>query len=845
MATEQDDRILKIDIEKEMKQSYIDYSMSVIVARALPDVRDGFKPVHRRVLFGMNELGNTSNKPYKKSARIVGEVLGKYHPHGDSSVYFAMVRMGQDWSLRYPLVDGQGNYGSIDGDSPAAMRYTEARLSRIAEEMLRDIDKETVDFQKNFDDTLDEPVVLPTRIPNLLVNGASGIAVGMATNMPPHNLTETINAIIAFIDNRDITIEELMQYIKAPDFPTGGYIYGYNGVKEAYETGRGRIVIRAKAEIETEGNREKIIVSEIPYGVNKADLIKSIAELVVDKRIDGISNVNDESDRSGMRIVVDIKKDANSSVVLNKLYKLTALQSSFSVNNIALLKGRPVTLNLKQLIEEFYNHRHEVVIRRTRYELRKAEERAHILEGLIIACDHIDEIVQIIKTSQTPEVARTRLMERFSLSEIQASAIVDMRLRQITGLMQDKLHEEYDALMRQIDFFHKILSEDAVCVQVIKDELIEIRDKYGDERKTQIIYSSEEFNAEDFYADDEMIITISHLGYIKRTPLSEFRAQNRGGVGAKGSDTRDEDFIEYIYPASMHNYMLFFTQKGKCFWLKVYEIPEGAKNSKGRAIQNLLNIDADDKVNAFIRVKKLQDPEYNLTHNLIFCTKKGVIKKTRLEAYSRPRTNGVNAITIREDDQVIQVRLTTGNSEIIMANREGRAIRFHETTVREMGRTATGVKGMTLDENVNDEVVGMICVNDPETETIMVVSEQGYGKRSEIEDYRITNRGGKGVKTLNITPKTGKLVAIKNVTDENDLVIINKSGITLRIKVADIRVMGRATQGVRLINLEKRNDEIASVCKVASDTTDEMPESVETPVNEIGDTTPESENEIQ
>ena len=845
MATEQDDRILKIDIEKEMKQSYIDYSMSVIVARALPDVRDGFKPVHRRVLFGMNELGNTSNKPYKKSARIVGEVLGKYHPHGDSSVYFAMVRMGQDWSLRYPLVDGQGNYGSIDGDSPAAMRYTEARLSRIAEEMLRDIDKETVDFQKNFDDTLDEPVVLPTRIPNLLVNGASGIAVGMATNMPPHNLTETINAIIAFIDNRDITIEELMQHIKAPDFPTGGYIYGYNGVKEAYETGRGRIVIRAKAEIETEGNREKIIISEIPYGVNKADLIKSIAELVVDKRIDGISNVNDESDRSGMRIVVDIKKDANSSVVLNKLYKLTALQSSFSANNIALLKGRPVTLNLKQLIEEFYNHRHEVVIRRTRYELRKAEERAHILEGLIIACDHIDEIVQIIKTSQTPEVARTRLMERFSLSEIQASAIVDMRLRQITGLMQDKLHEEYDALMRQIDFFHKILSEDAVCVQVIKDELIEIRDKYGDERKTQIIYSSEEFNAEDFYADDEMIITISHLGYIKRTPLSEFRAQNRGGVGAKGSDTRDEDFIEYIYPASMHNYMLFFTQKGKCFWLKVYEIPEGAKNSKGRAIQNLLNIDADDKVNAFIRVKKLQDPEYNLTHNLIFCTKKGVIKKTRLEAYSRPRTNGVNAITIREDDQVIQVRLTTGNSEIIMANREGRAIRFHETTVREMGRTATGVKGMTLDENVNDEVVGMICVNDPETETIMVVSEQGYGKRSEIEDYRITNRGGKGVKTLNITPKTGKLVAIKNVTDENDLVIINKSGITLRIKVADIRVMGRATQGVRLINLEKRNDEIASVCKVASDTTDEMPESADTPINEIGDTTPESENEIQ
>ena len=839
MATEQDDRILKIDIEKEMKQSYIDYSMSVIVARALPDVRDGFKPVHRRVLFGMNELGNTSNKPYKKSARIVGEVLGKYHPHGDSSVYFAMVRMGQDWSLRYPLVDGQGNYGSIDGDSPAAMRYTEARLSRIAEEMLRDIDKETVDFQKNFDDTLDEPVVLPTRIPNLLINGASGIAVGMATNMPPHNLTETINAIIAFIDNRDITIEGLMQYIKAPDFPTGGYIYGYNGVKEAYETGRGRIVIRAKAEIETEGNREKIIVSEIPYGVNKADLIKNIAELVEEKRIDGISNVNDESDRAGMRIVVDVKKDANSNVVLNKLYKLTALQSSFSVNNIALLKGRPATLNLKQLIEEFFNHRHDVVIRRTRYDLRKAEERAHILEGLIIACDHIDEIVQIIKASTTPDEARTRLMERFSLSEIQASAIVDMRLRQITGLMQDKLHEEYDALMRQIDFFHQILSDESVCVQVIKDELIEIRDKYGDERKTQIIYSSEEFNAEDFYADDEMIITISHLGYIKRTPLSEFRAQNRGGVGAKGSNTREEDFIEYIYPASMHNYMLFFTQKGKCFWLKVYEIPEGAKNAKGRAIQNLLNIDADDKVNAFIRVKRLQDPEYNQTHNLIFCTKKGIIKKTRLEAYSRPRANGVNAITIREDDQVIQVRLTTGNSEIIMANREGRAIRFHESTVREMGRTATGVKGMTLDENVDDAVVGMICVNDPEKETIMVVSEQGYGKRSEIEDYRITNRGGKGVKTLNITPKTGKLVAIKNVTDENDLVIINKSGITLRLKVADIRVMGRATQGVRLINLEKRNDEIASVCKVASETTE-----IE---NQEGttDTITESENEIQ
>ena len=818
---EQQDRILKIDIEKEMKQSYIDYSMSVIVARALPDARDGFKPVHRRVLFGMNELGNTSNKPHKKSARIVGEVLGKYHPHGDSSVYFAMVRMGQDWSLRYPLVDGQGNYGSVDGDSPAAMRYTEARLSKIAEELLRDIDKETVDFQKNFDDTLDEPVVLPTRIPNLLINGSSGIAVGMATNMPPHNLSETIDATIAYIDDRDITIDGLMQYIKAPDFPTGGYIYGYNGVKEAFETGRGRIVIRSKAEIETEANREKIIVSEIPYGVNKAELIKNIAELVKTKRIEGISNINDESDRHGMRIVIDIKKDANSSVVLNKLYKLTALQSSFSVNNVALLNGRPATLNLKQLIAAFVEHRHEVVIRRTRYELRKAEERAHILEGLIIASDNIDEVVQIIRSSETPEKARLRLMERFALSEIQATAIVDMRLRQLTGLMQDKLHEEYNEILEQIKYFNLILSDETVCMQVVKNELLEIKEKYGDERKTEIIYSSEEFNAEDFYADDEMIITISHMGYIKRTPLADFRAQNRGGVGAKGSDTRDEDFIEYIYPASMHNYMLFFTQKGRCFWLKVYEIPEGAKNAKGRAIQNLLNIDADDKVNAFIRIKRLQDPEFNLTHNLIFCTKKGLVKKTVLEAYSRPRVNGVNAININDDDQVIQVRLTDGNNEIILANKEGRAIRFHESKVRAMGRTATGVRGMTLDGD-DDEVVGMICIKDAEKETIMVVSEQGYGKRSELEDYRVTNRGGKGVKTLNITPKTGKLVAIKNVTDENDLVIINKSGITLRLNLADIRVMGRATQGVRLINLEKRNDTIASVCKVLSETDEEI-----------------------
>ena len=792
--------------------------MSVIVARALPDVRDGFKPVHRRVLFGMNELGNTSNKPYKKSARIVGEVLGKYHPHGDFSVYFAMVRMAQEWSLRYPLVDGQGNFGSVDGDSPAAMRYTEARLSRLAEEMLRDIDKETVDFQNNFDDTLKEPQVLPTRIPNLLINGASGIAVGMATNMPPHNLTEAINATIALIDNREMEIADLMHYIKAPDFPTGGYIYGYSGVKEAFETGRGRIVIRAKAEIETEGNKEKIVVTEIPYLVNKAELIKNIADLVEEKRLDGISNINDESDRAGMRIVIDIKKDANSSVVLNKLYKLTALQSSFSVNNIALVNGRPQVLNLKQLIEAFIDHRHEVVVRRTQFELREAEKKAHILEGLIIACDHIDEVIQIIRSSKSPDEARERLIERFGLTDAQSRAIVDMRLRQLTGLEQDKLREEYKALMELIAYYNRILSDDSVCMQVVKDELVEIKEKYGDDRKTEIIYASEEFNAEDFYADDEMIITISHLGYIKRTPLSEFRAQNRGGVGAKGSETREEDFIEYIYPASMHNYMLFFTQKGKCYWLKVYEIPEGAKNSKGRAIQNMLNIDADDKVNAFIRVKQLQDPEYNMFHNLLFCTRKGVIKKTKLEAYSRPRQNGVNAITIREDDQVIQVRLTTGDSQIIMANKHGRAIRFHESTVREMGRTATGVRGMTLDETGDDEVIGMICIKDPEKETVMVVSEQGYGKRSEIEDYRITNRGGKGVKTLNITEKTGNLVAIKSVTDENDLVIINKSGITLRMKVADVRIMGRATQGVRLINLEKRNDEIASVCKVLSET---------------------------
>lgn len=816
------DRILKIDIKQEMQSAYIDYSMSVIVARALPDVRDGFKPVHRRVLFGMDKLGNTSDKPYKKSARIVGDVLGKYHPHGDSPVYFALVRMAQPWSLRYPLVDGQGNFGSVDGDSPAAMRYTEARLSRIAEEMLRDIEKDTVDFTPNFDNTLEEPTVLPTRIPNLLVNGASGIAVGMATNMPPHNLSECIDASVALIDDRELTVEDLMQYIKAPDLPTGGIIYGFAGVKDAFETGRGRIVIRAKAEIEVDSTtgRETIVVSEIPYAVNKSELIKKIADLVEEKRLEGISNINDESDRAGMRIVIEVKRDANASVILNKLFKMTDLQSSFSVNNIALVNGRPQTLNLKQLLEAFVDHRHEVVIRRTRFDLAKAEERAHILEGLIIASDHIDEVVKLIRSSRTREEAKTRLMERFSLSEKQAQAIVDMRLGQLTGLDQDKLRNEYAEVEKMIAYYKEILADESVCMKVVKDELLEIKEKYGDERKTEIIYSSEEFNAEDFYADDEMIITISHMGYIKRTPLSEFRAQNRGGVGAKGSNTREEDFIEYIYPASMHNYMLFFTQKGKCYWLKVYEIPEGAKNSKGRAIQNMLNIESDDKVNAFIRVKKLQDPEYNMSHNLLFCTRKGVIKKTKLEAYSRPRQNGVNAITIREDDQVIQVRLTTGDSQIIIANKNGRAIRFHESAVREMGRNATGVKGMTLDDN-GDEVVGMICVNDPEKETIMVVSEQGYGKRSLIEDYRITNRGGKGVKTLNITDKTGCLVAIKCVTDENDLVIINKSGITLRMKVADVRVMGRATQGVRLINLEKRNDEIASVCKVLSESVDE------------------------
>ena len=825
---QEQDRIIKINIEEEMKSSYIDYSMSVIVARALPDVRDGFKPVHRRILYGMMELGNTSDKPYKKAARIVGEVLGKYHPHGDSSVYGALVRMAQDWSMRYPLVDGQGNFGSIDGDSAAAMRYTEARLKKIGEEMMQDLYKETVDFTNNFDDTLQEPTVMPTRIPNLLVNGASGIAVGMATNMPTHNLREVIDACVAYIDNNDINVDGLMQYIKAPDFPTGGYIYGISGVRDAYETGRGRIVMRAKAEIESHPTHDKIVVTEIPYGVNKAELIKSIADLSNEKKIEGISNVNDETDREGMRIVIDIKRDANASVVLNKLYKMTMLQTSFGVNNVALVHGRPRLLNLKDLIKYFVEHRHEVVIRRTRYDLRKAKERAHILEGLIIASDNIDEVIRIIRAAKTPNEAITNLMARFNLSEVQARAIVEMRLRQLTGLMQDQLHAEYEDLMKQIAYFEEILSNEELCKKVIKDELIEVKEKYGDDRRSEIVYASEEFNPEDFYADDEMVITISHMGYIKRTPLSEFHAQNRGGVGSKGSETRNEDFIEHIYPATMHNTLLFFTQKGKCYWLKVYEIPEGNKTSKGRAIQNLLNIEADDVVTAYLRVKNLNDTAFINSHYVLFCTKNGVIKKTLLEQYSRPRQNGVNAITIREDDRVIEVRMTNGNNEIVIANRNGRAIRFHESAVREMGRTATGVRGITLDEDGTDEVIGMICVKDPETETIMVVSENGYGKRSDIEDYRKTNRGGKGVKTLNITEKTGHLVAIKSVTDENDLMIINKSGITIRLKVADVRIMGRATQGVRLIDLEKRNDQIGSVCKVASETEEEEPEDIET-----------------
>ena len=751
------DRIIKVDIEQEMRKSYIDYSMSVIVERALPDVRDGLKPVHRRILYSMMEQGNTSDKGYRKSARTVGDVMGKYHPHGDSSIYGSLVRMAQDWAMRYTLVDGQGNFGSVDGDSPAAMRYTEARLRKIGEDMMQDIYKDTVDFQENYDGKDKEPCVLSTRIPNLLVNGATGIAVGMATNMPTHNLREVINACVAYIDNPELTTEDLMEYVKAPDFPTGGYIYGMSGVRDAYETGRGRVVMRAKTEIETDTNHDKIIVTEIPYGVNKAELIKYIAGLVSEKKIDGISNVNDESDKDGMRIVIDVKRDANASVVLNKLFKMTQLQTAFSVNSVALIpcgegnKLRPKVLSLRDCIKYFVEHRHEVVIRRTKYDLRKAEERAHILKGLIIASDNIDEVIRIIKAAHTPADAIAGLMERFSLSDVQARAIVEMRLRQLTGLQQEQLHAEYDEIMMLIAHLKEILVNDDLCKQVMKDELIEVSDKYGDDRKTEIVYSSEEFNPEDFYADDEMVITISHLGYIKRTPLSEFRTQNRGGVGSKGSDTREADFVEYIYMATMHNTMIFFTQKGRCYWLKVYEIPEGTKNSKGRAIQNMLNIDADDKVNAFVHVKNLADKDFVNSHYLMFCTKNGVVKKTCLEAYSRPRTNGVNAITIREDDRVIEVAMTNGDNEIVLANRNGRAIRFHEGVVREMGRTATGVRGMTLDEDGQDEVVGMIVINDAEYENIMVVSEQGYGKRSDVEEYRITNRGGKGVKTLDIT----------------------------------------------------------------------------------------------
>ena len=842
--TDQEDKIIKVNIDDEMKSSYIDYSMSVIVSRALPDVRDGLKPVHRRVLFGMNELGNNSDKPYKKSARIVGEVMGKFHPHGDSSIYGTLVRLAQPWAMRYTMVDGQGNFGSVDGDGAAAMRYTEARLQKIAEEMLEDINKDTVDFQGNFDNTLKEPKVLPSRIPNLIVNGSSGIAVGMATNMPTHNLSETVDACIAYIENNEIEISDLIKFIKAPDFPTGGIIYGYAGVKEAFETGHGRVVIRARAEIETENGHERLIITEIPYMVNKSELIKAIANMVSEKRIEGISNITDETNREGMRIVIDIKRDANPGVVLNKLYKYSALQSSFSVNNIALVNSRPKQLNIKDLIKYFVEHRHEVVTRRTQYELNEAEKRAHLLQGFMIILDNLDEAIRIIRDSQTPDEARTRLMERFELSDVQSRAIVEMRLRQLTGMEQDKLRAEYEDLMKQIEHLKEILEKKELRMEIIKEELLEIKEKYGDKRRTEIVYSSEEFNPEDFYSDDEMVITISHLGYIKRTALSEFRSQGRGGVGSKGSDFRDEDFIEHIYPATMHNTMLFFTQKGQCYWLKVYEIPEGTKNSKGRAIQNLLNITSDDKVNAYIRVKGLDDKEYINSHYVIFGTKNGIIKKTLLEAYSRPRQNGVRAITINENDEVIEVRLTDGKSEIIMANRNGRAIRFNESKVRAMGRTAAGVKGMTLDDDGQDQIIGMICGHTEDDVNILVVSEQGYGKRSSLEDYRVTNSGGKGVKTINITEKTGKLVSIKGVTDDNDLMIINKSGITIRISIANLRVMGRATQGVRIINLEKRNDKIASVCKVSKEEEVVIPEETtdETPLT---DTETQSETESE
>lgn len=809
------DRIMKINIEEEMKKSYIDYSMSVIVARALPDVRDGFKPVHRRILFGMRGIGNFSNQAYKKCARVVGEVLGKYHPHGDSSVYGALVRMGQSWNMRYTLVDGQGNFGSVDGDSPAAMRYTECRLSKMGEHIMDDIDKDTVDMVNNFDDTLKEPAVMPTKIPNLLVNGGNGIAVGMATNIPTHNLGEVIDGCCAYIDDPEISTDGLMQYIPAPDFPTGAYIYGLQGVKDAYETGKGRILMRAKAEIESDDSHDKIVVTEIPYGVNKQQLIEYIAELVKEGKIDGIANVNDETGRQGMRIVVDVKRDSNANVILNKLFKMTALQSSFAVNCIALVKGRPCLLTLKNCVKNFVEHRHEVTIRRTQFDLKKAQERAHILEGLIIACDNIDEVVHIIRGSKTPADAQANLEKRFDLDALQSKAIVDMRLSQLTGLRMDQLHAEYDELMQTIKDLQEILDNPERCKEVMKEELQEVKEKYGDPRRTQIIADEHEFNAEDFYPNDPVVITISHLGYIKRTPLSDFREQARGGVGSKGAKTRDKDFTEFIYPATMHQTMLFFTKKGRCYWMKCYEIPEGDKNSKGRAIQNMLALDPGDSVNAFLRLRGLSE-EFVKSHYVVFATKRGIVKKTSLEAFSHPRNVGVRAITINEGDEVVDVRLTNGRNQLILANRNGRAVRFDETDVRAMGRTATGVCGMKPDDDGQDEVVGMIVVNDPKTESVMVVSQEGYGKRSEVEDYRMTRRGAKGVKTLNITEKTGKLVAIKNVTDDNDLMIINQSGIVIRMAVAEVRVMGRNTQGVRLINLTKKNDVIASVCKVMS-----------------------------
>ena len=823
------EKIIKINIEEEMKTAYIDYSMSVIVSRALPDVRDGLKPVHRRILYDMsNELNLYSDKPHRKSARIVGDVLGKFHPHGDSSVYEAMVRMAQEWSLRYQLVDGQGNFGSVDGDGPAAMRYTEARMRKIADEVMADIDKDTVDFRPNFDETIPEPTVLPTKIPLLLVNGASGIAVGMATNMPPHNLSEVIDATCAYIDDRQVETSELLKYVKAPDFPTGGIIYGYEGVREAYETGRGRIVMRAKTEIEhTSTGRECIVVTEIPYMVNKAEMIRKIADLINDKKIEGIAYINDESDRSGMRIVMILKHDAVASVVLNNLFKLTPMQTSFPVNNIALVDGRPMLLTLRDLIRHFVEHRHDVVVRRTRYDLAQAEKRAHILEGLLIAVDHIDEVIRIIRGSQSPDAAKIALIERFSLTEVQAAAIIDMRLRALTGLERDKLKNEYDELCKQIAYYKEVLESEPLQMKIIKDELLEIKQKYGDERRTEIVLSAEEFNPEDFYADDEMVITISHMGYIKRTPLTEYRTQNRGGVGMKGCSTRDEDFIEHIYVTTMHNTMLFFTEKGRCYWLKVYAIPEGTRASKGRAIQNVIQIEPDDAVRAYINVRRLDDREYVTSNYIIMCTKAGIVKKTLLEAYSRPRQNGVNAITIKEGDQLIEAKLTSGDSEVLLAAKEGKAIRFNEKAVRPIGRTGAGVKGITIDGD--DEVVGMICVEKNRKEDILVVSEHGYGKRTDLDDYRITNRGGKGVKTLQITEKTGKLIAIKAVTDENDLMIINRSGLTIRIPVGDIRLAGRATQGVKVINL-RGGDSIASVIEVPKS---EEPES-ETPEAEGG-----------